>query len=53
MEMKEKARWLRRVANPYIDFYLVVAIGATGSPEAIKAARNHQDKQIRDHVKDL
>jgi hypothetical protein len=53
MEIRDKARWLRRVANPFIDFYFIVTVGAAGSSASIDAARNHCDKQIRDHAKDL
>ena len=51
--IKEKARWLRRVANPFADFYVIMAIGAAGSPTATEAARGRGDKQTRDHAKDL
>ncbi|KAF9791087.1 hypothetical protein BJ322DRAFT_1208320 [Thelephora terrestris] len=51
--IKDKARWLRRVANPFADFYVIVAIGAAGSPTVTEAARRHGDKQTRTHAKDL
>jgi hypothetical protein len=52
-DIKEKARWLRRVANPFIDFYIIMAIGAAGPPAADEVTQRHEDRQIRDHAKDL
>lgn len=52
-ELKDKGRWLRRVANPFVDFYVIVTIGAAGSPMTTDATRRHEDKQIRDLAKDL
>lgn len=52
-EIKDKGRWLRRVANPYIDFYIIMAIGATGSPTTAEVAHRREDKQVRDHASDL
>jgi hypothetical protein len=53
-EIKDKGRWLRRIANPFIDFYVIVTVGAAGSPMTAEVvARRHEDKQIRDHAKDL
>lgn len=52
-EIKEKARWLRRVVNPFVDFYIILAVGAAGSPTATEMARRHEDRQTRDHAKDL
>jgi hypothetical protein len=52
-EMKDKARWLRRVANPFIDFYVIMAVGAAGSTTTTEVARRREDKQTRDHAKDL
>ena len=52
-EIKDKSRWLRRVANPFVDFYVVVAIGAAGSPTAAGVTHRHEDRQARDHAKDL
>ncbi|KAF9778071.1 hypothetical protein BJ322DRAFT_1114611 [Thelephora terrestris] len=45
-DIKEKARWLRRVANPFVDFYIIVVIGAAGSPAATEAARGREDRHI-------
>jgi len=52
-EIKDKARWLRRIVNPFVDFYIILAVGAAGSPTATEAARRREDKQTRDHAKDL
>jgi len=52
-EIKDKGRWLRRVVNPFVDFYVIVAIGAAGSPTTAEVAQRREDKQIRDHAKDL
>ena len=53
-EIKDKARWLRRIANPFLDFYVILAVGVTGSPTAAEVTqRRHEDKQIRDHAKEL
>jgi hypothetical protein len=52
-EIKDKGRWLRRVVNPFADFYVIVAIGAAGSPMTTEVARRREDKQVRDHAKDL
>ena len=52
-EIKDKGRWLRRIANPFIDFYVIMAIGAAGSPTTVEVARRREDKQIRDHAQDL
>lgn len=52
-EIKDKGRWLRRVINPFADFYVVVTIGAAGSPATAEAAQRHEDKQVRDLTKDL
>ncbi|KAF9786096.1 hypothetical protein BJ322DRAFT_1107959 [Thelephora terrestris] len=52
-EIKDGARWLRRVTNPFVDFYVILAIGATGSSTAAGVARQHEDSQTRDHAKDL
>lgn len=51
-EIKEKSRWLRRVANPFVDLYLIVAVGAAGSPTATEVQRC-EDRQTRDHAKNL
>jgi hypothetical protein len=53
-EVRDKGRWLRRVANPFVDFYVIMAVGAAGSPTTAETARRRaEDKQIRDHSKDL
>ena len=52
-QINDKARWLRRVVNPFVDFYVIVAVGAAGSPTATEAARGREDRQTRDHAKDL
>jgi hypothetical protein len=52
-EIKDKGRWLRRVANPFVDFYVIVAIGAAGSPMTTEVTQRREDKQVRDHAKDL
>jgi hypothetical protein len=52
--IKDKGRWLRRVVNPFTDFYMIVAIGAAGSPTTTEAAgRRREERQARDHAKDL
>lgn len=52
-EINDKARWLRRAVNPFVDFYVIMAVGAAGSPTATEAARGREDRQARDHAKDL
>ena len=52
-EIKDKARWLRWVANPFVDFYAIVAIGATGPSITMGITHQHEDSQTRDHAKDL
>lgn len=53
-EIEDKSRWLRRVANPFVDFYVIIAIGAAGaSTAATGVARQREDEQMRDHAKDL
>jgi len=52
-EIKDKARWLRRIVNPFVDFYIILAVGAASSPTATEAAQRREDKQTRDHAKDL
>ena len=52
-EINDKARWLRCVVNPFVDFYIIMAIGAAGSPTATGAARGREDRPTRDHAKDL
>jgi hypothetical protein len=52
-EIKDKGRWLRRIANPFVDFYVIIAIGAAGSPTTAEVARRREDKQIRDYAQDL
>lgn len=52
-EIKDKARWLRRIANSYLDFYVILAIGVAASPTTEVTQRRHEDKQIRDHAKEL
>jgi hypothetical protein len=52
-EIKEKGRWLRRVINPFTDFYVVMTIGTTGSPTTPEATQRHENRQIRDLTKDL
>ncbi|KAF9786305.1 hypothetical protein BJ322DRAFT_1108158 [Thelephora terrestris] len=52
-EIKEKSRWLRRVANPFVDFYVIISIGAAGASETAGVAQQHENRQMRDHAKDL
>lgn len=52
-EIKDKGRWMRRVVNPFVDFYVIVTIGAAGSPMAVEATQRREDRQVRDHAKDL
>ena len=52
-EIKDKARWLCWVANPFVDFYVIVAIGATGPSMTMGVAHQHEDLQTRDHAKEL
>jgi hypothetical protein len=53
VEIKDKARWLRRVVNPFADLYLILAVGAAGSPTATETTQTRQDREIQGHVKDL
>ena len=52
-EIKDKARWLCHVVNPFIDVYLILAVGAGGSPTATEIAWMCQDKETKGHVRDL
>lgn len=52
-EIKDGARWLRHVANPFVDLYAIVAIGAAGSSTATGVACQREDLQTQDHAKDL
>lgn len=52
-EIKDKGRWLRRVVNPFADFHVILAIGAAGSQTTTEVARRREDRQVRDHAKDL
>lgn len=52
-EIANNARCLRRVANPFGDFYFIVAIGAAGSPTSNEVAQTCEDKQTRDHARNL
>ncbi|KAF9790581.1 hypothetical protein BJ322DRAFT_1104237 [Thelephora terrestris] len=51
-EIREKSSWLRRVANPFVDLYIVVSIGAAGSA-ATEVSRRPEDRRARDHAQDL
>jgi len=52
--VKDKARWLRRIVNPYLDLYIILSIGAAGTSTLAEAAQGRGvDKQIRDHAKEL
>jgi hypothetical protein len=52
-QFKQEARWLRRAAHPFKDFYNIVAIGATGTSTAAEMARRQDDPEVRDLLKDL
>ena len=53
-EVKDKARWLRRVINPFLDFYVILAVGVAGLSTTTEAAHGRrEDSRIRDHAKDL
>jgi len=53
-EVKEKARWLCRVVNPFLDFHVILAVGVAGSSTAAEEAQGRrEDKLIRDHAKNL
>lgn len=52
-EIKERGRWLRRVANPFVDFYKITAIGADGSPTTAEAVQRRNDKLIRNYSQEL
>ncbi|KAF9789208.1 hypothetical protein BJ322DRAFT_1105075 [Thelephora terrestris] len=52
-EIHEKARWLRRIANPFVDFYVIASISAAGSSVATVTARGPQDRITRDHTNGL
>jgi len=38
-EVKDKARWLRRVVNPFLDFYVILAVGVAGSSTTAEVAQ--------------
>ena len=52
-EINDRARWLHRAVNPFMDFYVIMAVSTAGSPTATEAAQGHEDRQPRDHAKDL
>ena len=53
-EIRDRGRWLRRVVNPFVNFYIILAVGAAGSPTTTEVARRHgEDKQVWDYAKDL
>lgn len=52
-EITNNARCLCRVANPFGDFYFIVAIGAAGSPTSTEVAQTCEDKQTQDHARNL
>ena len=52
-EVSDKVRWLRRVANPFVDLYVITSIGAAGSSVDTGAAHRTEDMITRDHAKGL
>ena len=44
---------LCRIANPFLDFYTILVVGVANSSMTEAARARCEDKQVRDHAKDL
>ena len=51
--VKDRARWLRRVVNPFADFNTIVTIGTITSLSTGAASQRENDPDAQDYLKDL
>ena len=52
-QVKAGARWLRRVANPFVDFHTIVTVGTAVSSAVTNATQNQADPDVQGNLKDL
>lgn len=51
--VKDRARWLRRVVNPFADFNIIVTIGTITSSSTGATSQRENDPDAQDYLKDL
>ena len=52
-EVKTGARWLRRIANPFIDLYTLATVGTAVSSTIANVSQRPADSNVQDYLKDL
>jgi hypothetical protein len=52
-QIKAGARWLRRVANPFVDFHVIATIGTALSSNAHETSQSQDDPDVQGYLKDL
>ena len=52
-EVKAGARWLRRIANPFIDLHVIVTVGTAVSSTTTNVSQRPTDPDVQDYLKDL
>ena len=52
-QVKAGARWLRRIANPFIDFHVIVTVGTAVSSMNTGASQTQDNSDVQGYLKDL
>ena len=52
-QVKAGARWLRRVANPFVDFHIIVTVGTAVSSVVANVSQRNANPDVQDYLKDL
>ena len=52
-QVKAGARWLRRVANPFADFHVIVTVGIAASSTTDEASQGQDNPDVEDCLKDV
>ena len=52
-QIRAGARWLCHVANPFVDFHIIVTVGVAVSLTTTQTSQGQDNPNVQEHLKDL